>query len=125
MPEIDRPIDPLPDDFESEEAAAEFWDTHSITDYEEFLEPVGLQVNVNRRHFEIEVDEECFMAVRDTAKKTAQARQATGKRDHQAETRIHLNEHQTRGEHDTCARRRPQGQMVGWGRGTFRASACS
>lgn len=65
----DRQIDPLPDDFASEEAAAEFWDTHSITDYEEFLEPAGLQVNIYRRHFEIEVDEECFMAVRDTAKK--------------------------------------------------------
>ena len=69
MPENDRHIDPLPDDFGSEEAAAEFWDTHSITDYEEFLEPADLQVNVNRRHFEIEVDEECFMAVRDIARK--------------------------------------------------------
>jgi hypothetical protein len=69
MPDNDRQVDPLPYDFGSEEAAAEFWDTHSITDYEEFLEPASLQVNVNRRHFEIEVDEECFMAVRDTARK--------------------------------------------------------
>jgi len=69
MPDSDRPIDPLPDDFGSEEAAAAFWDSHSIADYEEFLEPVDFQVNVNRRHFEIEVYEECFVAVRETARK--------------------------------------------------------
>ena len=69
MPDNDRQRDPLPDDFGSEEAAAEFWDTHSIADYEELLEPAGVQVNIKRRHFEIEVDEECFMAVRDTAKR--------------------------------------------------------
>lgn len=69
MPEKDRQVEPLPDDFGSEEAAAEFWDTHSITDYEEYLEAAGLQVNVSRRHFEIEVDEECFVAVRETARK--------------------------------------------------------
>ena len=69
MPDNDRHIAPLPDDFGSEEAAADFWDTHNITDYEELLEPADLQVNIKRRYFEIEVDEECFMAVRDTAKK--------------------------------------------------------
>ena len=69
MPHNDRQIDPLPDDFGLEEAAAEFWNSHSITDYEEFLEPTDLEVNIKRRHFEIEVDEECFLAVRDTAKK--------------------------------------------------------
>ena len=67
MPGTDRRIDPLPDGFESEEAAAEFWDTHSITDYEEFLEPVDLHVDLKRRHFEIEVDEESFVALRQAA----------------------------------------------------------
>lgn len=69
MPNTDRPIDPLPDEFESEEAAAEFWDTHSITDYEELLEPVDVEVDLKRRHFEIEVDEESFLALRDVARK--------------------------------------------------------
>lgn len=40
MRSTDRPVDPLPKEFRSHEEAAEFWDTHSITDYEEFLEPV-------------------------------------------------------------------------------------
>ncbi len=69
MPSTNRPIDPLPEEFRSHEEAAEFWDTHSITDYEEFLERVDLNVDIRRRHFEIEVDEESFLALRETAKK--------------------------------------------------------
>jgi hypothetical protein len=33
-----RPNDPLPDSFESEEQAGEFWDAHSTMDYQEHLE---------------------------------------------------------------------------------------
>ena len=62
-------IDPIPDAFKSEDEAAEFWDNHSITDYEEFLEPVGLEMNLKRRHFEIEVDKEAFLALCATARK--------------------------------------------------------
>jgi hypothetical protein len=62
-------VDPLPDEFRSYKEAAEFWETHSITDYEEFLEPVDLDVDIQRRHFEIEVDEESFLALREIAKK--------------------------------------------------------
>lgn len=69
MPNTDRQIDPLPDEFKSEEEAAEFWDTHSIADYEEFLEPADIEVDLKRRHFEIEVDEESFSALRDRARK--------------------------------------------------------
>jgi hypothetical protein len=69
MSDIDKTPDPLPDEFGSYEEAAEFWDTHSITDYEESLEPVELDVDIQRRHFEIEVDEESFLALRETAKK--------------------------------------------------------
>jgi hypothetical protein len=69
MRNTDKHIDPLPDEFRSLEEAAQFWDTHSITDYEESLEPVDLEADIKRRHFEIEVDEESFLALRDTAKK--------------------------------------------------------
>jgi hypothetical protein len=64
-----KQTDPLPNEFGSQEEAAQFWDTHSITDYEEFLEPADLDVDIKRRHFEIEVDQESFLALRDTAKK--------------------------------------------------------
>lgn len=69
MADTNKRVDPLPEEFRSEEEAAEFWNTHSITDYEEFLEPVGLEVDLKRRHFEIEVDEESFLVLRDRAKK--------------------------------------------------------
>ena len=58
-----RHIAPLPDEFASEEEAAEFWDTHSIADYEDSLEPPEIVVDLKRRHFEIEMDEECFLAL--------------------------------------------------------------
>ena len=69
MADTNKHVDPLPGEFRSEEEAAEFWNTHSITDYEEFLEPVDLEVDLKRRHFEIEVDEESFLVLRDRAKK--------------------------------------------------------
>jgi len=69
MKNTDKRIDPLPDEFRSEEEAAEFWDRHSLADYEEFLEPVDFEADIKRRHFEIEVDEDSFMALLDTARK--------------------------------------------------------
>jgi hypothetical protein len=38
-----KEIDSLPDEFMSEDDASEFWDTHSITDYEKYLEPVEIE----------------------------------------------------------------------------------
>ncbi|MBN2128673.1 MAG: hypothetical protein JW741_04225 [Sedimentisphaerales bacterium] len=69
MPGTNKPIDPLPEQFSSPEEAAVFWDTHSITDYEEFLEPVDIDADIKRRHFQIEVDEESFLALRETARR--------------------------------------------------------
>ncbi len=62
-------IDPLPDNFKSEEEAGEFWDTHSTGDYEEYLEPVDITIDIKRRHFEIEIDKESFIALNTYAKK--------------------------------------------------------
>ncbi|MFP4394319.1 MAG: CopG family antitoxin [Anaerolineales bacterium] len=41
--------DPIPDEFESIEAAAEFWDTHSLADYEDQLQEVAIDVRAQRR----------------------------------------------------------------------------
>ncbi len=62
-----RKRDPLPNEFESEDMAAAFWDTHSVAAYEEFLEPADIQVNSPRRHYAIEIDEEAFKALRTAA----------------------------------------------------------
>ncbi len=69
MRNTQKRIDPLPEEFHSEDEAAQFWDSHSITDYEEFLEPVPVEVDLKRRHFEIEVDEESYLALYANARK--------------------------------------------------------
>jgi hypothetical protein len=41
---------PLPETFDTFEEMAEFWDTHDITDYEEYLTPVEVSVATHPRH---------------------------------------------------------------------------
>jgi len=61
--------DPIPDILLSAEEAGEFWDTHSTGDYEDHLIPVDMTINIKRRHFEIEIDRESFMALNAYSKK--------------------------------------------------------
>ena len=70
MKNTDRDRDPLPQQFASADEAAEFWDTHSLTDYEDLLEPVDIEVDLQKRHFEIEVDEKTFQELAVKAKET-------------------------------------------------------
>ena len=61
MKDVDKTIDPLPDSFESEEAAGEFWDTHSLMDYEEHLEGADdVTFEISERVFEVQVAEDVF-----------------------------------------------------------------
>jgi len=67
MRDEDRTIDPLPDSFESEEAAGEFWDTHSLTDYEEHLEAADVTFEIRQRVFEVQVAEDVFRKLQEQA----------------------------------------------------------
>lgn len=58
MSERSRRVDPIPDEFASYEEAAEFWDTHDTTDYLNSFEDVPVHAELERRHFEVEVDED-------------------------------------------------------------------
>lgn len=49
-------IDEIPEEFESYEKAAEFWDTHDTTDYLDEFETVEADVKLTKRRFEIEID---------------------------------------------------------------------
>ena len=42
--------DPSPETFDTFEEMAEFWDTHAVTDYEEYLTPVEVNVAAHPRH---------------------------------------------------------------------------
>jgi hypothetical protein len=47
--------DPIPEHFESLEAAADFWDTHSLTDYiDEFREVKNVTIDLNPRRLRLE-----------------------------------------------------------------------
>lgn len=56
--------DPLPEHFESLEAAAEFWDTHDSGDYEEYMKDVECDVEIKRRTFLVALDGELYQKVR-------------------------------------------------------------
>jgi hypothetical protein len=50
-------IEPTPNNFESYEAAAEFWDTRDTTDYLDEFRTVEVNAELRARHFEIEIAE--------------------------------------------------------------------
>jgi len=68
MKDVDKTIDPLPDSFESEEAAGEFWDTHSLTDYEDHLEAADdVTFEISERVFEVQIAEDVFKKLQEQA----------------------------------------------------------
>ncbi len=42
--------DSLPETFDTFEEMAEFWDTHDVTDFEEYLTPVEINVSPHPKH---------------------------------------------------------------------------
>lgn len=67
MKSKNKPIDPLPDSFASEEEAGEFWDSHSTMDYAEYLEPTKDVIQIKHRVFEVELEEDVFQRLRQEA----------------------------------------------------------
>ena len=67
MKDKDRAIDPLPDSFESEEKAGEFWDTHSTMDYQQHLEASDDTIEISERVFEVQVAEDVFKKLQQEA----------------------------------------------------------
>ncbi len=56
--------DPLPGESASIEEIAEFWDTHDTTDYEDAFVPADVEFDIGSHHFEVEVREDIFEALR-------------------------------------------------------------
>jgi hypothetical protein len=65
--------DPLPDSFNTEEEAGEFWDTHSTMDYAEYLEPADDVFDIQERIFEVQIEEDIFERLRQEAKSRHQS----------------------------------------------------
>ena len=67
MKDKDKTIDLLPDSFETEEQAGEFWDAHSTMDYKEYLEPSDDTIEISERVFEVQVAEDVFKKLQEEA----------------------------------------------------------
>ncbi|MEK6333629.1 MAG: hypothetical protein AABM67_01695 [Acidobacteriota bacterium] len=67
MNDKDRATDPLPDSFETEEKAGEFWDNHSTMDYQQHLEASDDTIEINERVFEVQVAEDVFKKLQQEA----------------------------------------------------------
>ncbi len=67
MKSTNKKKDQLPEEFSSYEEAGNFWDTHDSTDYLKYMTPVEVDVRLDKRHFEIEVDEEVVRALEERA----------------------------------------------------------
>lgn len=66
-------IDPIPESFATETEAGEFWDTHSLADYAEFLEPVEMTFEISKRHYEVKISQDVFEGLRKEAESTHQS----------------------------------------------------
>ena len=62
-------IDPVPEEFPSYEAAADFWDTHDTTDYPEAFRTVHVVSKFRGRRFEIEIEGDVVTALRKWARR--------------------------------------------------------
>ena len=61
--------DPLPEHFRSLEEAAEFWETHDSTDYEEYMTDVECEFDIKRRTYLVSLDANLYRKVRAIARK--------------------------------------------------------
>lgn len=61
-------VEPTPDNFESYEAAAEFWDTRDTTDYLDEFRTIEVNAELRARHFEVEIDESVAKVLQSQAK---------------------------------------------------------
>ena len=68
MQDRHKQIEALRESFESEETAGEFWDTHSLADYEEHLEAADdVTFDIAERVFEVQVAEDVFRKLQELA----------------------------------------------------------
>ncbi len=67
MRDKDKVIDPLPNSFETEEKAGEFWDEHSTMDYQEYLELSNDTIEISERVFELKVAEDVCKELQHTS----------------------------------------------------------
>ncbi|MCL5280878.1 MAG: BrnA antitoxin family protein [Planctomycetes bacterium] len=61
--------DVLPENFRTLEEFSEFWDTHSTADYEEVMEPVGVEIDLASSKIYCPVAKDLLLQIREQARK--------------------------------------------------------
>ena len=64
-----KKTDPIPEEFNSYEEAAEFWDKHDTTKYLQNSRPVKVISELRERRYEIAIDENVAQVLRKAARK--------------------------------------------------------
>jgi hypothetical protein len=64
-----KTIDPLPEEFNSYEEAAEFWDSHDTSEYLAASHPVKVAGELRERHFEVESEPAVAVVLRKEARR--------------------------------------------------------
>ena len=59
--------EPIPEEFDSLEAAGEFWDAHSAADYWDEMEDVSLEVDLEDRRFAVLLEDKVYYALEKAA----------------------------------------------------------
>ena len=64
-----RKPEKIPEEFKTYEEAADFWDTHDSTDYLDMLEEIEMDVDIQKKHYLIEVDMKIAEILQECARK--------------------------------------------------------
>jgi hypothetical protein len=59
----------IPEEFKTYEEAAEFWDTHDSTNFLDELKEIEIKVDIQKRHYLIEVDTSTAELLEESARK--------------------------------------------------------
>lgn len=65
---VKKQRDPLPEQFNNLDDAVEFWDTHSLADYEESWKDVQCEIDIKRRTYQISLDSGLYQKLRRAAR---------------------------------------------------------
>lgn len=65
---VKKQRDPLPEQFNNLEDAVEFWDAHSLADYEESWKDVQCEIDIKRRTYQISLDSGLYQKLRRAAR---------------------------------------------------------
>jgi hypothetical protein len=66
---MQKKVKEIPEEFETYEEAAEFWETHDSTDYEDIMEEVEIRVDLTKRRYLIELDKNSAELLLENAQK--------------------------------------------------------